>query len=547
MINLKSAPFFLDDEQVAWVNTTRDSLSLEEKVGQLFCVNAGSFPHEVLKQRLAAGKFGGVLYRPMSPGAEIAEKFAQLDEVAKIPLLKAANLEEGGSGGMKDGTLFGWPMLCAATDDAETAEKFGKVCGVEGASIGINWTFSPVCDLDVNYMNPITNVRTFGSDTQRVKAMTENYVKAIQTCGVAACAKHYPGDGVDYRDQHLHPTYNTLSAEDWYNSYGAVYENLIANGLMSVMVGHIAQPNVAKDVNPDLSFEETMTPASLSRTLLTDVLRGKYGFNGVITTDATIMSGYTMAMERKKAIPTSIMAGCDMLVFSTDYDEDAGYILSGLESGLLTHERLDEAVTRILALKAKYCRKFENEPVPAAAWHEEAADKAITLVKNTQPDKLPMTPERYPKIRLITLGKDNILHGSVREIAAKVLEENGFEVECYDPMQDDLHGTSNIPANRLVLYIANLEHASNQTTVRITWSRKHALDVPRHPNEEVCVFVSLANPYHLQDAPMVRTYVNAYTATETTIRLAIEKLMGKSEFKGVSPVDAFCGLPDTKL
>ena len=547
MIDVRSSPFFLSDEQAAWVESTRASLSLEEKAGQCFCIMGGDYAPDVLKEMVASGKVGGILFRPVVTGEQIKADYAPLDEVAKVPLLKAANLEEGGSGGMSDGTLFGWPMLTAATNEPEMADKFGKVCGTEGASVGINWTFSPVCDLDVNYLNPITNVRTFGSDTERVKAMTESYVKAVQSCGVAACAKHYPGDGVDYRDQHLHPTYNTLKADQWYGSYGKVYENLIANGIMSVMVGHIAQPYVVLDTNPELTFEEAMMPATLSKTLLTDVLRGKYGFNGVITSDATIMGGYCMAMERRKAIPSSIMAGCDMLVFNTDFNEDYGYILEALEDGRLTEERLDEAVTRILALKAKYCHKVENEPVPAAAWHEEAADKAITLVKNKQPEKLPMTPDRYPNIRLVTLGKDDILDGSVREITKEILEANGFKVEIYEPFADDLHGSSNLPTDRLTLYMANYEQASNQTVVRINWCPKHALDMPRFVNEEVSVFVSLASPYNLQDVPRIRTYVNAYTATRTTIRLAIEKLMGKSEFKGVSPVDAFCGLPDTVL
>ncbi len=547
MVDVRKIPFLLSEEQADWVESTRASLSLEEKAGQCFCVMGGDYTPDALKEMVAAGKIGGILFRPVKTGKEIQEDYAPLDEVAKVPLLKVANLEEGGSGGMSDGTLFGWPMLTAATDESEMAEKFGKVCGVEGASVGINWTFSPVCDLDVNYLNPITNVRTFGSNTERVKTMTESYVKAVQNCGVAACAKHFPGDGVDYRDQHLHPTYNSLPAEEWHASYGQVYQNLIQNGLMSVMVGHIAQPNVAKDANPELSLEEAMMPATLSKTLLTDVLRGKYGFNGVITSDATIMGGYCMAMERCKAIPASIMAGCDMLVFNTDFNEDYGYILEALEDGRLTEERLDEAVTRILALKVKYCHKAENEPVPAAQWHEEAADKAITLVKNKQPGSLPMTPDRYPNIRLIILGKDDILDGSVREISKEILEANGFKVEIYEPFADDLHGSSNLPADRLTLYMANYEQASNQTVVRVGWCPKHALDMPRFINEEVSVFVSLASPYNLQDVPMIRTYVNAYTATRTTIRLAIEKLMGKSEFKGVSPVDAFCGLPDTRL
>lgn len=212
MIDLKKKPFYLTEEQIAWVESTRAALTPGEKVGQLFCVMGGDYAPETLKEMVAAGKIGGILFRPVVPGDQILASYAPLDAAAKVPLLKAANLEEGGSGGMSDGTLFGWPMLTAATDDPEMADKFGRVCGTEGARVGINWTFSPVCDLDLNCLNPITNVRTFGSDPERVKAMTKHYVNAVQNCGVAACAKHFPGDGVDYRDQHLHPTVNSLPA-----------------------------------------------------------------------------------------------------------------------------------------------------------------------------------------------------------------------------------------------------------------------------------------------------------------------------------------------
>lgn len=548
MIDLKKSPFFLSDAQIAWVESTLGSLSTEEKVGQLFCVMGGDYAPDTLKEMVQKGKIGGVLFRPVKPCEDVKADYAPLDAVAKVPLLKAANLEEGGSGGMSDGTLFGWPMLSAASNDASVVANFGKVCAVEGRKAGINWTFSPVSDLDINYLNPITNVRTFGSDPEKVIRFTETYVTAVQSLGVAACAKHYPGDGVDYRDQHLHPTYNSLPASEWYATYGKVYRNLIAHGLLSVMVGHIAQPNVAKEMNPDLSVEDCAMPASLSRTLLTDVLRGELGFNGLITTDATIMGGYCQAMERRKAIPTSIMAGCDMLVFNTDFEEDYGYVLDALQTGLLTGERLDEAVTRILALKARVCFQEPcTQKIEAAAWHRECADKAITLVKNRQPEALPMTPERYPNIRLITLGKDEILDGSVREITKELLEQAGFRVECYEPFADDLHGAKELPKDRLTLYMANYEQASNQTVVRIHWCPKHALDMPRFINEETSIFVSLANPYLLQDVPRVKTYINAYTATRTTIALTLEKLMGRGTFRGVSPVDAFCGLPDTGL
>ncbi len=320
-----------------------------------FCVMGGDYEKDELKELVKKKQSRGILFRP-APAEEICENYRLLDEVAPVPLLKAANLEEGGAGATTDGTLFGWPMMVGAANDDGMVEKFGKVCAAEGQSVGVNWTFSPVCDIDMNYSrNPITNVRTYGSDKEKSK-------KEVQKCGVAACAKHFPGDGVDYRDHHLHPTYNSLSAEEWYGSYGAVYQNLIEHDLLSIMVGHIVQPAVQMEINPKLSFADCL-PASQSRELLTGVLREKFGFNGVITTDATIMGGYCMAMERRKAILASVMAGCDMIVFNTNLYEDYSYILEGLKTGLLTEERLDDAVTRILALKAKVCGAGKRQDI----------------------------------------------------------------------------------------------------------------------------------------------------------------------------------------
>ena len=546
MVDLQKRPFYLNDEQTAWVLDTLHAMTPEEKAGQVFVVMGQDYDGDTLKKMVSDGKIGGILFRP-EPAESIRKRYEPLDAAARVPLLKAANLEEGGTGAITDGTYFGWPMLTAAADDESIAEKFGKVCAAEGRSAGINWTYSPVCDIDMNFRNPITNVRTYGSDPDRVLRFTRKYTEAVQACRMAACAKHFPGDGVDFRDQHLHPSYNSLSAEEWYDTYGAIYQDLIAHGLLSVMVGHIVQPNVAMEINPSLKFEDCL-PASLSREMLTGVLREKFGFNGVITTDATIMGGFCMAMERKKAIPAAIAAGNDMLVFSTDFEEDYQYLLDGIRDGAVSEERLDEAVTRVLALKAKVCFAPPcRERTDGRAWHREAAEKAVTLVKNSQPEVFPVTPGRYPKIRLIVLGKDDILDGRVSEIGAETLRKKGFAVEIYDPYRDDLHGTTNLPKDRLTLYLANCEQASNQTTVRIDWCRKHALDSPRFLNEEPCVFVSLANPYLLQDVPRVKTYINAYTATRTVIETVMDKLIHGGPFTGVSPVDAFCGLPDTHL
>ena len=538
---LKQKPFYLNDEQIAWVSNTQAGLSIRQKAGQLFCVLGDAETPEGLADLVENWGVGGVLFRP-APKDEVRRKYAALDSKVKIPLLKAANLEEGGAGVLTDGTYFASQLQVAAADDLSCTEAFAKVCAAEGRGAGVNWTFSPVVDIDYNFRNPITNVRTFGSDPQRVLENARMFVRTVQSHGVAASCKHFPGDGVDFRDQHLHPTYNTLSADDWFASYGHIYKTLIDEGLMSVMAGHIVQPDVIRSVNPATE----LLPGSQSKELLTGILREKFGFNGVIITDATIMGGYTMTMPRRKAIPTSIMAGCDMLCFGTDIREDITYLLNALDSGLLTTERLDEAVMRVLALKAKLSEDYPAAEIDTDAEQRCCADKAATLVKDTQ-HLLPVRREQYPNIRLVTLGQDETYDGSMTDIAAGFLEQNGFMVERYDPFSDDLHGTKELPKDRLTLILCNMPAASNQTVVRIRWCPKHALEIPRFVCEEPAAFISFANPYHLQDIPRIRTFINAYTATRAAITTTLGKLLGLSAFTGINPVDPFCGLDDPHL
>lgn len=541
---LKEKPFYLNDAEQKWVADTLADMTEREKCGQLFVVLGNASTENGLRDLIENWGVGGVLFRPAARET-VAEQYRKADSYAKIPLLKAANLEEGGAGVLSDGTYFGNALQVAAADDFSCTESFAKCCAKEGRSVGVNWTYSPVTDIDLNFRNPITNVRTFGCDANKVLAHAEVFVKTIQKYGVAASCKHFPGDGVDFRDQHLHPTYNSLSADEWFSSYGRIYEKLIQDGLMSVMAGHIVQPNVIRAINPNAT-EADLLPGSQSRELLTGVLRERFGFNGVIITDATIMGGYTMTMKRCEAIPHSVMAGADILCFGTDIREDITYLVDALSDGRLSKERLDEAVTRVLAMKAALNRAYPEAELDCAAEAARCADKAVTLVKDTQ-RLVPVTAKRYPTVRLVTLGRDTIYDGSMTELAAKLLKGNGFLVERYDPFADNLHGTRDIPSDRLTLILCNYPTASNQTTVRIQWCEKHALEIPRFVNEENVAFISFNNPYHLQDIPRVRTFINAYSATCATITAAIEKLIGKSAFTGVSPVDPFCGLPDARL
>ncbi len=547
-MNLREKPFHLTEEEESRVLEKVKTMTAEEKAGQVFCVMAtGRSPQEELTSLVRDYHVGGILYRPV-PTDWLHDQYEKLDALTDIPLLKAANLEEGGSGAVSDGTFFSWPMGIAATNDPEYAEKSALICAQEGRAAGVNWTFSPVADINYEFQNPITHIRTFGSDPEKVKTYTLAYMKTLQENGIAACAKHFPGDGVDFRDQHLHPTYNSLSAEDWYATYGMVYKTMIDEGLMSIMAGHIVQPNVAMDINPDLRFEDCL-PGSLCHELLDGVLRRKMNFNGLIATDATIMTGFIQAMPRKKAIPFAIEAGIDMLVFTTSFYDDYHYILDGLADGTLSMQRLDDAVTRVLALKTALAHPVpmpQIDPAQKKQWVRDCAENGITMVKNIA-DFLPLNKERFPKVELTLLGDDKLGEGgSLLEAWRTRLTKEGFEVSEFVPI-DGHPGKPKLQPDCLKIHIANIGAISNNTAVRLYWKQMGAQNEPKYVWEQPGIFVSFANPYHLQDVPRVRTYINCYNNSQAAVDTVIDLLLGRGDFKGTSPVDAFCGLPDTRI
>lgn len=548
-MNLKAKPYYLDDDGVSWVETTLSRLDDRQKAGQLFCVLGDLYSDDRLTHMIKEQYVGGVLLRPCGIDRLVGRN-KEMDDAAAIPILKAANLEEGGDGAVSDGCRFGSQMQVAAAGDVKWASRLGETCAREAELAGINITFSPDSDIDFNFHNPITNTRTYGSDPETVREFATAYMKAVQSFGIAACAKHFPGDGVDFRDQHLHPTINSLSAVIWNQTYGRVYSSLIEGGVKCIMVGHIMQPCIAKTINPTLT-DEQMLPASLSPELIKHLLREKLGFNGTVFVDATIMGGFTQRLARRRAIPLAIASGGDMLVFNTNFDEDVGFVLAALEDGSLVRERFEDAVRRVLALKASLglnrCKRpGVRRSLPVSEWIRKCAERSVTLVKDRD-RLLPITAGNTSEVRIVVLGNDATPQGSLCQMVADELQKRGIPSFVFDPKKAEMTGVSGIPAGRLDLYIANYEAQSDRTTVRIFWDGKFALDLPRFIADVRTVFVSFSNPYHLQDVPGVGTFINAYTPTRAVVGAVVAKLCGEQKFMGKSPVDPFCGLLDARL
>jgi beta-N-acetylhexosaminidase len=375
---------------------------------------------------------------------------------------------------------------------------------------------------------------------------------------------------MDERDQHLVASINSKSCEDWDATYGAAYKACIEAGAMTVMVGHILQLAYTRKFNPNIADKDIL-PASLSYELVTKLLKEQLGFNGLVVTDASTMAGMIIPMSREKAVPQTIAAGCDMFLFTKNLEEDYEYMRKGIKDGVITQERLKDALTRILATKAALKlpkKKAEGKLLPVyeeaikqlgtqehTAWAKECADKAITLVKE-EPGVLPISPKKYKKVLYYDIEAQQGVAYSVRAgVAEKVkdmLIKEGFDIDVFKPAAQGHEGLftrlGEMPERYdLIIYLANMATKSNQTTVRIEWAQPMGANVPVFMEVIPTIFISVENPYHLLDVPRVKTFINTYSSNDHVLEALIDKLVGRSEFKGKSPVDAFCGMWDTRL
>lgn len=593
MIDLSAKPYHLDEADQKWVRDTIAAMSLEEKVGQLFVNMGASRTEEYLTGILDNYHIGAVRYNP-GKAEEVWEQNYILQTKSKIPLLIAANTEAGGNGACTDGTYVGFEVKIGAAP-GELGEKYayemGRVSGVEAAAIGCNWSFAPIVDIMRNWRNPIISNRSFASDPDRVLALARAYMKGIMESGIMPAAKHFPGDGLDERDQHLSNSVNHYTCEEWDATFGKVYQGLIDDGLPSIMAGHIMQPAYQKHFNPSMT-DDDLLPATLSPELINGLLRGKMGFNGVVVTDASHMVAMTGAMKRSDILPAAIAAGIDLFLFFNDPDEDFNWMMAGVKDGRISEECLQNALERILGLKARLgLHKTPREEIlpPKAeamsriglaentAVAPKLADDAITLVKNKQPQNLPISPTTHKRILVVSVsGPQNPISRAFggggeathpAERVAELLRERGYEVDRHESLLDKLSqmtpeeqavAVKNVYAGKapiakltdkydLVLLISKID-GMMQPTERVMWpATKGTVDIPWYVFEIPTIYVSTATPYALVDVPQVKTYINTYDDKPFTLEALVDKLEGKSDFKGESPVDAFCGLVDTRI
>lgn len=587
MVDLRAKPYYLNDEQIQWVENTIAAMSDEEKVGQLFFQLCADQSEEYLRELMEKYHLGGCRYNPM-PGKMVQEQNRILQKYAKIPIFIACNTEAGGNGACKDGTQIGSGIQIGATGSVDYAYDLGRLANLQAAAIGCNMAFAPVCDIHMHWQNTEVVTRSFGNDPQRVAAMSKAYLDGAHTVpGFACAAKHFPGNGLDFRDAHLSNNCNDLPEEEWMATFGHVYKTLIDGGVDAIMGGHILMRTYLKDMNPNLRDEE-MLPATLCPEIMTGLLRDRLGFNGMVVTDASHMVAMTDRMTRKQMLPAAINAGCDMFLFFNDPDEDFQTMLHAYQTGLISQTRMEEALQRILGLKAHMgLQKGVTVPgeealsvLSSPEAKKTAVDisrDALTLVKYLDQDVLPLHPEKTKRIMIVYIkGYDGPMTalmnmtmgvtGETKNPAEKLrdrLNQKGFEAFLYesplDTMKKQLAAGEKPSLN---LYFAGKnaidDFTAGQDLILSVYDvavgrpafgmSKGGGEIPWYVFEQDVVGISVNAPTMLADVPMLRTYINAYTSADETLDALVDALLsGPEAFRGKDPIDSFCGLWDTRI
>ncbi len=550
---LRKAPFNLDEPAILWVRDVYASLDLDDKIGQLFIlIMIGT--DEVEFKRIGTLKPGGVT-RFFTPDLDFERRvISDLVSRSKVPPVISADLE-----GSRHSFAFGTPVLgqlgLAAVDDVEATERTSEILAREGRAMGVRWSFTPVIDINAAFRSPIVGTRSYGSDVDKIERHAVAHVRSLQRNGVAATAKHWPGEGYDDRDQHLVTTTNPLSVEAWKKTFGRLYKTMINEGVLAVMSGHISFPAYVRSKVPGADLE-AFRPASVSRLLNVDLLRNELGFNGIIVSDATPMGGLSAWGHHTETMPDIIANGCDMILFSDAPEKDMAAVKAAVEDGRITSERLEAAVLRVLALKA-HLRLFKPSdvlPEAAEARHvlahpdsiaasKEFIGRSPTLVKDVQ-GIFPLDPAETKRVLLVDGG---IIHPLIPQplkfVLPELLEKEGFEVTIdrpdIVPTPDDFD---------LVIYALGDESLLVRGRIFVDWHRMGGgglFKAMYRPWTNIpSIMISFGHPYHLYDAPRVPAYINAYSTMDSVQEAVVDCMLGRKPFMGTNPVDPFCGLED---
>lgn len=543
--HLTRPPFSLDAPALNWVQNTFCSLTDAERVGQVFnLLSRGAEPGEV------------ELFRQLAPGgitrffnADAATERARLEALqagARVPLLVSADLE-GSRMSLPFGTQVPNPLALAAIDDLAVTRDVSAIMAAEARAVGINWSFTPVLDINAERRSAIVATRGFGSDPDRIARHALTQIRVFQDHGLAATAKHWPGEGHDARDQHLVTTINPLPMDEWDATHGRLYRAAIEAGVLSVMSAHIALPSFAAEHG--VTGVNLYRPASLSALLNVTLLRERLGFNGLIVSDASEMAGLTAFMDATAGKVELLRAGNDMILFSGDPVRHFAAVLDAVQDGVIPSARLAEAVTRVLGLKAAL-GLHRRDPLPPFPPRQDARMAEILrrapVLEKDVAGLLPISPDSHRRVLVVSPGIVEPLWNTNLPVQfPELLAQKGFDVTVHPvgqplPVQD----------HDLVIYVLAEETLLTRGRIFLDWAKlgggmRGAMQRCWH--DVPTLMISFGYPYYLYDAPRVPTYINAFATMDAMQQAVVDLLTGPGPWNRNSPVDVFADAPDARF
>src|SRR5262245_16214661 len=572
---LKPNPFKREPSAKAlkWANEQLRKMSLEEKIGQLISVglnaaflNQDSDAYRTLKHYIEDDRVGGViLFR--GPVYESVILVNRMQQLARHPLLVSADLEAGSGMRFEDTVNFPWNMAVAATGNPDYARRQGEITAQEARALGVQHIFAPVVDVNNNAANPVINVRSYGEDPAEVARFAAAFTEGAQAAGIMATGKHVPGHGDTAVDSHRGlPEINV--ARNRLNSVELVpFQATVKAGVGSVMVGHIALPQIdstaikplpktlrSKPIETDeageIIEEKPTIPATMSP-VVGGILRNNLHFKGMIVTDALDMSGLTIYFGQDEAAVRALEAGVDMLLKPADVDATFRGVRDAVKNGRLTEKRIEESARKILA--AKYDlglvaqRLTTIDSIDRTVASKEAttlatqiAEHAITLVRDD--DKLIPATSLKPDAKVLNIA---IANGDDRLFVAKsfvsYLNRSGRKVETI--VLDDRSSDAEVQKTIDAAKSADLIIASLYGRVRTGQARSVGLPASGTNvlNQLVggrtpIIAISFGNPYLLQSFPGLRTYLVAYGDMPSLQQAAARALLGEIDIVGKLPI-----------
>ncbi|GGW29085.1 glycoside hydrolase family 3 protein [Streptomyces xantholiticus] len=536
-------------------------MSLEEKVGQLFVMrvygHSATDPDQAdvdlnleemgvrnAAELIAEYHVGGIIYFAWAHNTRDPHQIADLSngiqraglaQPTPLPLLISTDQEHGIVARVgKPATLMPGAMALGAGGSASFAHKAAQIAGSELAAMGIVQNYAPVADVNINPANPVIGVRSFGADPAAVARMVAAQVSGYQSAGIAATSKHFPGHGDTTVDSHTGIPVISHTRQEWEKIDAPPFRAAIAAGIDSIMTAHIQFP----------ALDPSNDPATLSRPILTGILREELGYDGVVVTDALNMEGVREKYGDHRVPVLALLAGVDQLLNPPDLAVAWNGVMDAVRSGEITEARLDESILRILLLKAKlglfrdpFVSRHGVDRTVGTGSHLAAADRIAerTTTLLTNPDGLlPLSHRSHGDVLVVgaDLASPSGTTGPPTTVLANALGELGFRATALStgtaPSSTKIAEAVSAANGKDVVVVGTYNVSANSSQ-RTLVARLVTTGVP-------VVALAIRNPYDIALLDGVAAALAAYSWTDVELRAAARVIAGHAEPEGRLPV-----------